>query len=478
MIKNKISGLALFPLVMLITGAVDSIRNLPATALFGSSLIFFFTFASVIFLIPTALVSAELASTKTEESGVFHWVRMAFGDKMGFLAIWLQWISNLVWFPTILSFIAGTASYFFSPSLAQNKLYLVSVILGMFWFLTIINFKGLNVSAKFTAFCTIVGMVIPMSLIIFLGGLWVFLGKPIEVQFTAAAIIPNLHDPQNWISLTAIMTACLGIELAAVHIKDVQNPQKTFPKALFVSVLIILVTMILGSLAIAIVLPKNKINLVNGMMQSFTVFFADYHLSWIMPVIALLIIIGTSGGMISWVISPAKGLLQASQLGFLPKFFSRVNKHGVARNLLVVQAVLVSLFCLAFLLMPSVNGSYWLLTALSTQLYMLMYILMFISAIALRTKLAHIPKDFQIPFGKFGLWFVCLLGLCGCGITLWVGFIPPGGINIGSVFQYELTFIVGMSIMILPVLASYLFKSKFLKKRPETTKTLLNPAIL
>src|SRR5438874_961927 len=104
-------GLTVFTLVMLITGAVDSIRNLPATALFGSSLIFFFTFAALVFLIPSALVSAELASTHDEKSGIFHWVTDAFGEKAGFLAVWLQWITNLVWFPTILSFIAGVITY-------------------------------------------------------------------------------------------------------------------------------------------------------------------------------------------------------------------------------------------------------------------------------------------------------------------------------------------------------------------------------
>ena len=53
-------------------------------------------------------------------------------------------------------------------------------------------------------------------------------------------------------------------------------------------------------------------------------------------------------------------------------------EHGVAANLLITQAVIVSFICLAFLLMPSISGSYWLLTALNIQLYMIMYVMMFI----------------------------------------------------------------------------------------------------
>src|ERR1700733_814732 len=133
MSQLKTAGLGIFTLVMLITGAIDSIRNLPATALFGSSLIFFFIFSAIIFLIPVALISAELSSTwSEEEGGIFSWVKHAFGENIAFLTIWLQWINTIVWYPTILSFIAGTIAYLINPELAQNKYYLISVILIIF----------------------------------------------------------------------------------------------------------------------------------------------------------------------------------------------------------------------------------------------------------------------------------------------------------------------------------------------------------
>jgi glutamate:GABA antiporter len=459
----KSTGLTTVALMLLMTGAIDSIRNLPATALFGSALIFFFIFSAIVFLIPVALVSAELASHSTEKSGIFHWVHLAFGKKIAFFAIWLQWINTMVWFPTVLSFIAGTATYFLNPSLAQNKLYLVTVILTTFWFLTWVNLKGIHFSAKFASFCAIVGMIIPMGLIVALAILWLMLGNPSQIHFTMNDIIPSLSHSGDWISLTAIMTAFLGVELATVHIKDVANPQRTFPRALLFSVLTILVTMTLGSLAIAMVLPNNQINLVNGVMQAFTNFFSNYHLAWMTPVITIMLLLGSLGGIISWVVSPAKGLLHAAQLGYLPPFLSKENKHGVAGNLLITQAVLVSVICLAFLLMPSVNASYWLLTALSTQLYMLMYVIMFIAAMVLKTKMKHQPNAFTIPGGKIGLFLVSALGLFGCLITLIVGFIPPSGINIGSVMHYEMMFCGGLLLMIIPVFGFYLYQAFELK---------------
>jgi amino acid transporter len=468
-LQNKALNISMFALVMLITGAIDSIRNLPAMALFGSSLVFFFIFSAIVFLIPAALVSAELSSHSPEKSGIFHWVHLAFGKKIGFLAIWLQWINTVAWLPTVLSFVAGTATYFLHPTLAQNKYYLVSVVLMTFWFLTWLNLKGLHFSARFSSICAVVGMIIPMILIVGLAIAWLLLGNPSQIHFTKIDMIPSLHHSDNWISLTAIMTAFLGMELATVHVTHINQPQKTFPKALFFSVLLILSTIILGSLAIAMVLPNNQINLVNGVIQAFTNFFEKYHLSWLVPVITVMLLLGSLGQIISWVISPAKGLLHAAELGFLPAYFAKKNSKGMPSNILLTQAGLVSVICLAFLLMPSVNGSYWLLTALSTQLYMLMYVLMFFAAIVLKYKFKKEPNAFTIPGGKMGMWFACLLGLIGCTITIIVGFIPPSGINVGGFMHYEMLFCSGLIAMISPVIFFYLYqhkKSSYIPSKP------------
>lgn len=462
---STLTKLNTFALTLLITGAIDSIRNLPASALFGSSLIFFFIFAAIVFLIPTALISAEL-SANVDQGGIYQWGRLAFGERIGFLAVWLQWVNNIIWFPTILSFIAGTAAYLIDPALAQNKYYLVGVILTLFWFLTLINLRGVRLSSKFTSFCAITGLLIPVALIIILLGIWLYLGNPIQIELTATSILPNWRQPESWVSLTAIMLGFAGMELATVHIKDVNNPKKTFPRALAMSAFIILITMMLGSLAIAFVLPYNQINLVNGTIQTFAYFLSAYHLSWLTPILTVLLVVGSLGGIISWVISPIKGLCQAAQHGFLPPFFKQENQHGVPQNLLITQAILVSIVCLAFLFLPSVNASYWLLTALTTQLYMLMYVLMFLSALVLRKKMQYQNKDaFTIPGKTIGLWFVCLLGLIGCLITLFVGFIPPGNIDIGSKLSYVLIFCSGMAAMILPIGFFYWYAARNNQKR-------------
>lgn len=454
-----------FALTLLITGAIDSIRNLPTSALFGSSIFFFFIFSAIVFLIPTALISAEL-SANVKEGGIYQWCKIAFGEHVGFLAVWLQWINNIVWFPTILSFIAGTATYFFDPALGQNKLYLVSVVVSVFWLVTFMNLKGIRLSAKFTSFCAMVGLVIPMLFIIVLLSIWVLLGNPLQIHLNATNIIPNLNNTDNWIALTAIMTSFLGMELATVHIKDVKQPQKTFPRALVISTFLIITTMMLGSLAIAMVLPHSQINLVNGTMQTFSYYFSAYHLDWFTPILTCMLIIGSLGGMVSWIVSPIKGIHQAATHGFLSKKFTEQNESGVPKNLLILQAFLVSIVCFVFLLFPGVNASYWLLTSLSTQLYMLMYVLMFCCALKLRFSKNYKVIAFAIPGKKTGFILTCILGFIGCCITLAIGFIPPSNINVGGKLYYQFIFCSGMLVMIMPVFFFYWYKHKNIHLSP------------
>lgn len=460
MSNSSVKSLGLFALTMMIVGAIDSIRNMPATALFGTSLVFFFVAATLFFLIPTGLISAELSSTLPEHNGIHDWVKSALGDEFAFIVIWLQWINTMVWYPTILSFIAGILAFLINPALASNRLYLVSVILIVFWSLTLLNLRGLDVSVRFSSTCAVIGMVIPLVIIIFMAALWPLTGHQIQIHFTAMNMIPHFSHGQSWISLTAIITSFLGMELATVHVKNIKNARHLIPKALVFAVIFIMVTMLLGALSIAFVVPANQINLVSGIMQAFAAFFMAYHLQHLLPVLGLMILVGSLGGMINWMISPAKGLLLAGKNGYLPKQLCQLNAAGVPQSILILQGILVSLVCVAFIVMPSVNGSYWLLTDLSTQLYLMMYLLMFLAAIVLRAKVIKVQSGvFSLRSRGLSI-MVSLMGLIGCFIALVVGFIPPGNIAVGGFWHYEKVFTLGILLMLSPAIIILFLRQK------------------
>ena len=454
-VRASAQKLGVFSIVMMTVGSVDSIRNLPTTALFGSSLIFFFLLAAVCFLLPSAFVSAELASSYEESGGIYLWVKEAFGPRWGFLAIWAQWAENVFYYPTILAFMAATIGYLISPDLAHNKYFIMTVILVAFWSATWVNLCGIQASSRLASLCAIFGLILPMTLIIILGGIWVLTKQKLAIDLNLGHLIPNLHQKGVWVPLTAIILCFCGMEIATVHSSDVADAKKTYPRALLISTLILLITLMGGSLAIALVVPATKISLVVGVIETFVVFLDHYHLHWLLPMLAAFVVLGVFGTVNNWIIAPTRGLYVAGLDDCLPKSLLTVNKAKAPNRLLMIQAVLVTILTFAFVLIPSVNGAYWFLTALTTQIYMVMYVLMFLACWSLRARYPNKPRDFKIPGGHVGFILFLLLGLASSIGTIIVSFIPPANINIGGHVRYELLSVGGLLFMLLPALIKF-----------------------
>ncbi len=453
-LNSKGKTLSVFTLIMMNVIAIDNLRSLTAGAVYGFSLVFFYLLAALLFFIPTILVTAELATGWPNTGGVYIWVREAFGPRLGFITIWLQWIYNVVWYPTIFAFIAGILAYLIYPPLVNNKYFMLGVILCAFWSTTWINCLGLKVSSWVSVIGAIIGTIIPMVFISVLSFIWLYKGNPSEIHFTIKNFFPNMNNLENIAFLTNILFGLMGMEMSAVHAGDVRNPQRDYPRALFVSAIIILSTLIFSCLAITIVVPIQKLNLVSGLIDAFDIFFKAYHIAWFLPVMAVLIIVGSLSGATAWLLGPARGLLIATKDSNLPRFLSRQNKQAMPIGILLTQGIIVTFICIVFLIMPTVNSSYWVLSNLTAQLALLFYVLLFASAIRLHYKHAQVERAFKIPGGSFGIWLVCGAGIVTCVGAIILGFLPPAHITMdGGIVRYESILIFGvLSCCLLPVL--------------------------
>ncbi len=444
---------------MLITVSIANIRNLSMIALFGTHMIFFFVIGTIFFLLPIGFIAAILTAEYHDDGGIYVWVKKAFGSHFGFLAIWLQWVNTLVWYPTTLSFIAGSIVYALDPSAAQNPWILITLICSTFWLLTIMNLYGLNTSAVFASLCAILGLLIPFSIILILVACWIASGHPLYLNFNTSHLLPSFHSSQSWVSIVAIITSFLGMELISVHVNRFGAAAQRLPSAILASSGLILLIMLLGSLAVAAILPANHISLVAGIMQVFHQLLLTFHLLWLQPILAILLVVGAVGSMINWIISPAQGLLQASTDGYLPTYLCYQNKHKVPSRILIIQAVVVSATACVFLFMPSINASYWLLTDLSTELYLSMYTMMLLAAIALALSSNLTSILSRKLGGRYGIYLLSTCGLIGCVITLVVGFIPPQLIHTGSHGHYAIIFGSGLLLLLAPCSIAYIYRS-------------------
>jgi putative glutamate/gamma-aminobutyrate antiporter len=425
-------SLTVFTLAMINVAAVSSVRNWPTIAEYGFSSLFFFALAALLFFIPVSMVSAELATGWPHTGGVFVWVKEAFGHRTGFLAVWLLWAENLVYYPALISFIAGTVAYIFNPALAQSTTYTLCFILAMFWLTTLANLLGMKASGWISTFGVIGGTLIPGAVIIALGALWYLAGKPIQIAVSWDSLIPSLSSPTQLVLFSGVLVSLCGLEMSAVHARDVDDPQKNYPRAILLSALLILGLYVLGVLSIALVVPQKEISLVAGSLQAFSVFVQSYGLAWLTPIIAAMLAFGALGTLSTWIVGPSKGLLAAAQSGDLPPRFRQLNQRGMPVALLIAQAIVVSLFSIVFLIMPNVSSAYWILNATLAQLYLIMYILMFAAAIKLRYKHPNVRRSYSVPGGKLGMWVVAGLGLFGSSATFLIGFFPPAQLTTGN----------------------------------------------
>ena len=102
--------------------------------------------------------------------------------------------------------------------------------------------------------------------------------------------------------------------------------------------------------------------------------------------------------MLTWLAGPSKGLLLISrQEGYLPPFLQRLNKNGVQQNILVVQGLVTTVIGLAYALIPDVSSAYWIFSVITTQVYLIMYLLMFVAAVQLRRKRPGPPARLPRP---------------------------------------------------------------------------------
>lgn len=456
--RNSKRVISIFVLAMFNVSIMASLRNLPLIAELGYSMIFFFLAVSLLFLIPCALVSAELATGWSKSGGIYIWVREALGDRWGFFAIWMQWVHNVAWYPAILSFIAATLAYIFSPTLASNKVFIQTVVLIIFWGMTLVNHFGIKTSSLVSTIGVIAGTIIPGIFIISLALIWVTGGNPLNISFSPKAIIPDFGHLSDLVFLAGLFLAFGGFEVSTAYAGEVKNPQKNYPRAIMISALIVFFLIIFGSLAIAIVIPKEEISLVSGLMHALNIYFSHFHLSWMLPILGVLLILGAIAEINSWIIGPVKSLYTTSIHGNLPPFLQHLNKHGVPTSLLLFQAIIVTIVSFIIIYMPTVSTAYWILTAMSAQIYLIMYILMFISAIVLRYTHPHIPRLYQIPHPHKGMWIVSSVGLIAALFAIFIGFIPPSQLDTGSLLSYDGLLILGLISMIAIPLLIFQFR--------------------
>jgi amino acid transporter len=417
-------------------------------ATYGLGAVFYLVAAIVLFLIPAALVAAELGTTWRRDGGVYVWVTEAFGPRAGFVATWLQWLQNVIFWTVILTSSAAMIALSFGwEAGTDNRLYSAAVVVGTIWLITLVTMTGLRSTGALGTVGSLAGTILPGLGLIALAAAYLIDGLPSNLVGPSADVIPDLSQPSNITFGISTIMIFAGVEVMATRIGEVRNPGRTYPRATLISVAMIAALLIPATLAIAVLVPREEINITAGIIQAMRV--ATDHVwdvAWLVPVFAFAIYLDSIGEIAGWMAGTPTAMATAGRDGHLPRRFAGQTRGGVAVPMLVAQAVIGSLISLLFIVEPSVSSMFWLLSAMLVQLYLLMYVMLFASALRLRRTRADARRPFAIPGGRWGVRLACGLGIGFALAAFAIGFVPPAGLPEASVTSHTVILVAAVAL--------------------------------
>ena len=252
--------------------------------------------------------------------GPYAYTREGLGDFAAFLVAWGYWIS--IW-STNAAIAVAFLSYLtvFIPSLGVNPIFAITVGLSAIWLLTWINTKGIRNAGKVQVITTF--LKIAPLLLVTIGGIF-FIHTENYFPF-------NTSGTSNLSAITATATltlfAFLGLECATIPSGQVENPEKTIPRATLYGTLAVTGLYIFGTVVIMGVLSPAD-------LQTSKAPFADAAASmwgeWARYLVAGGAVMSTFGAMNGWIMMQGQIPSAAAVDKLFPTILKKENKFGVS----------------------------------------------------------------------------------------------------------------------------------------------------
>jgi amino acid transporter len=414
-------------LVLFNVAAIVGLRWVALAAASGPSSLTLWLLAALVFFVPQGLCVIALSSAIPEEGGLYVWTTKAFGERQGFVAGWLYWASNILYFPTLTLSTVVFALYVFNfrfADLEQSAVYAVGASLALLAIALVLNIVGLK-TGKWVQNVGGLAQWLPAIALVFLGVVALATVGP-ATRITPASLVPSFAKLSDWSFFANLCFGFAGLELAPMMAGEVFEPRRTFPRAIVVAGVSIAAVYILGTLALLWALPVKDISIISGVNQAIAKAGAAHGMPWIGPPVALLMTAAGLGGIGAWLVGTARLLFVGGLDRFLPPVFGRTHpKWKTPYVALLVQAGLSAAFIIAAKQGSSVQETYLKLVNAALIVYFLPYLYMFAAAIRLHPEISSARGAIPVPGGKPGNAFVNGVGLFVTLAAIALALVPP-----------------------------------------------------
>ena len=396
-------ALGLGDLVLFNLAAVTSTRTLAAAAHTGSGSVWLWVPACVLFFVPSALCVAALSRKMPEEGGLYVWTRKSFGPWHGFLCGTCYWLNNLFYFPSLLLAGAAMSAYTLGErgaAVSEMPVYALTLSVAVLWGVTLLNIRGLSAGkwlgnlGGLSTFAT-GGLVVALALVA------LAMGKP--------ATAFDWSFPSEWDKLNfwpQIAFAFGGLELGAVMGGEVHRPERTIPRAAWLSGALITGFYLAGTVGLLVLLRPEAVSPVTGLTQAAAAGGGLLGFAWLSPLTALLLAVGIFGQFSVWMAGSARLPLVLGIDRFLPASFARPHERfGTPWVALLFQATGCTVFLLVMHAGENLRTGYQLLVDMTVITYFIPFVYLFGAAWRQRRSWAPVA-GLAVTLAAIGLSFV------------------------------------------------------------------------
>ncbi|MFT6277088.1 MAG: amino acid transporter [Halioglobus sp.] len=423
MSQNHTKTLRQRDMMLFTVSAILLLDTLTAAASIGASSVTWWLILGVIFFIPFALICAEMGCAYPEQGGIYAWIRDSFGGRWASRVTWAYWVNTAVWLPAIFILFAGVFKQMFAPDLSLGGQIAIGIALS--WLTVAVNVATLDIGKWIPNFGAIFKVIIFAAIII--GALLYTQDHGMANPLTLATLTPDWGSSLQYIP--AIVYGMLGFELISASSDEMQNPARDVPRAIFFSGTIIITLYVLGTIAVLAAIPAAEVNLVEGLIDTFRLFFGD---SWAGRTFTTVLGVGAlftffSNG-VTWALGCNRAATEAAQEGELPHWFAIEHKTlGTPVGAAVLMGVVSTAILLLYGLLAGSNEDlFWSLFAFSAVIFLLPYLAMFMAFLKTRRNDADHPRPFLIPGGMFVARLFAWTCFCVLSVSIVLFLFTPG----------------------------------------------------
>ena len=349
---------------------------------------------TLLFFLPLSLFIAELGSVREGGSaGIYSWIKVSLGEKWAFIGTWSYFVANFFYLNMSFARLPVLLSWaIFGRNLFTDETAYLLPYMGMFFalLLTWIATNGVSYFSKISNFGGKLTLAITAAFIVFaIAG--AFLGHPSETEFSMETVMPTF-DSAYFSTFSWLLLAVSGAEIGGTYLKNMKNPKRDFPRAVFISTILIAAAYIIGSVAVLLVASPETIQAAGVKDAAYIVFGMlgeDFGVNGqiVLRIYAVILTIQSVASYVIWMESPIRALFSEVPEGSFPKIFTKQEPDGTLKNALWIQcAVVLVLIAIPLLGMDSLDSFFNTVVNLSALSVVPAYIILTVAYFVYRIR--------------------------------------------------------------------------------------------